>query len=815
MDNYLDQFEQDIQEKPIQWREIFEKLILNWRWFVFSAIFALILGSVYVRMQKDVFEVNSSIQIIDQTRSGQMSEMSVLKQLDAAGFSGRSSYSTMNNEEQVIKSTVLLKRVVTLLELHTNYSQRKYLKTTDLYTSSALYVRLDSVSLWRLKGGLQMTFEPKGKGFLLKGKYNNEDFELKADKLPIVLNTPAGALYVQLRDQGIAFDTELDVAINNTLPKALDAPVNTLYDRISKQDIAFDTDLDVTISNPANIALSLGNSVLSTEVGKMIDVINLKVRVSNVQKGKDILNTLADVYNQDASDQNNLSVVNTAKFIDQRLVLLTSELSEEELKVENYKQKNDLTNIDKDAEIFLDNKSTYFQQQLHVDMQKNLIDYVSEFIKDPNNKNSVIPNLGLSDPGLVQLINTYNELIITRVRLADGSSEANPALQTMNQQLAATRKAINSGIAASKKGLQITGSDLKNQNSLVQSRLRDIPRVEREFIEIKRQQQVKESLYLFLLQKREEAALSKAVYVPKGRVLNTPDFANQVAPKGNLMLLVFLFVGLIIPALVIYILELLNTNIRNRADVEKLTDIPVITELAHNKTDATFVDFENAKNTNSELFRLLRTKLQFTLDHPAEKVILVTSTMSGEGKTFASVNLAISIAMTDKKVLLMGMDLRRPQLSKHFDLHNEVGITSYLSGQEKDYNEMIYTHKNFPDLDIMPAGVIPPNPTELIMKERFATLMTALKTKYDYIIVDTAPVGAVSDTLLIDRVADITLYVTRAEYTDKRNIEFVNRLQSENSLKRIYILVNDVDVDSQRYGYNAKYGYGYGYGVEK
>lgn len=778
MDNYLDQFEQDIQEKPIQWREIFEKLLMNWRWFVFSAIMALILGSVYVRMQDDVYEVESSLQIIDQTRSGQMSEMSILKQLDAVGVSGRSSYSAMNNEEQVIKSTMLLKRVVTLLELHTTYSQTNFLKTTELYNSSDLYVRLDSLSLWELKGSLSMTFEPVSNGFLLKGSYNNEDFELKGLKLPVVLNTPAGTLYVQLRDQNKAFDTNLNVVIYN----------------------------------PTRATRSLQSGILSTEVGKMVDVVNLKVRVSNVQKGKDILNALSETFNQDASEQNNLSAVNTSKFIDQRLVLLTSELSEEELKVENYKQRNDLTNIDKDASVFLDNKSSFYQQQLEIEMQKNLIEYVSDFIKDPNNENSAIPNLGLSDAGLMQLINAYNSLILTRVRLADGSSEANPALLNMNQQLAATRKAIISGIAASKKGLQISGSDLKVQNTMIQSKIRDIPRVEREFIEIKRQQQVKETLYLFLLQKREEAALSKAVYVPKGRVLNTPDFANQVAPKRAMMMMVFMFLGLIIPAVVIYLLELLNTNIRNRSDVERLTDVPVITELAHSKANSIFIDFDDNQNVNSELFRLLRTKLQFTLDHPTEKVILVTSTMSGEGKTFVCTNLAISLSMADKKVLLMGMDLRRPQVAKNFNSSSKNGITSYLSGQIKDYTELIFTSENHPNLDLMPSGVIPPNPNELIMKERFADMVAELKKKYDYIIIDTAPVGAVSDTLLIDRVSDITLYVSRADYTDKRSVEFINRLHNEKSLKRMYILVNGVDVESHRYGYKARYGYGYGYG---
>jgi capsular exopolysaccharide synthesis family protein len=778
MDNYLDQFEQDIQEKPIDWREIFETLLMNWKWFVFSAVVALLAGSLYVRMQKDVYELKSSILIIDQSRSGQMNEMSVLRQLDAVGVGGGRSYSMVNNEEQVLISTVLLRKVVERLELYTSYSQKDFLKTTDLYVGSPLYVRLDSVSLAGLKSPLSMWIKPSGKGISLKGDFAGNEFELSATSLPAVLNTPAGVIYIQRRDKNIAFDH----------------------------------DLTVTIQNPVKVARSLSRGVITTEVGKMIDVINLTVKINNVKKGQDILNTLAEVYNRDASEQNSLSAVNTALFIDGRLKLLASELSDVEKDVENYKQQNKLTDIKEDVNQYVEKNGIYDRQQIELEMQKNLISYVEEFVKSPSNQYALIPNLGITDPGLTAAIQQYNTLLMTRERVAGGSTEDNPSLKAINQQIMSSRRAIQNGISTSRKGLQITGADLQAQNNLMQQKIRELPRQEREFIEIKRQQQVKESLYLFLLQKREEAALNMAVSVPKGRVLDTPDDAVKVAPKSQLIILVFLFAGLVIPALIIYLLELINTSIRYRSDVEKLTDVPVITELAHNTTPDIFIDYKSNSSSNSELFRLLRTKLQFALEHPVEKVILVTSTMPGEGKTFASINLAITLSLAEKKVLLMGMDLRRPQLSKHFGLHNTEGITSYLAGQVADIHKLISSSENYPSLDILPAGYIPPNPTELIMKDRFNLMVEALKKEYDYIVIDTAPVGAVSDTLLIDRVADITLYITRADVTDKRNVELINRLHNEKSLKRIYIVVNDVDVDAQRYSYKRKYGYGYGYG---
>ena len=776
MDNNFEQFEQDIQEKPIDWREIVEKLIYNWKWFVLSVIIALIAGFIYSRTQNDVYEVKSSILIIDQSKSGQMNEVSVLKQLDAAGIGGGKSTSSVNNEEQVMRSTALMKRVVNRLELQTSYSHRVFMKSEDMYTASPLYVHLDSLSLSHLKSSLELNIKPENGQLTIDGSYNSSTFQLQAKELPAILKTPAGRIYILLRS-GKTFPNE---------------------------------PIQVTINTTFNTAKYLASAALTTEVGKMADVIDLALKTSNVQKGQDILNTLSDIYNQDATEQNNLSAINTATFIDGRLKLLTSELGDVEKDVENYKKTNKLTDIDVDAQMYLDKNNTYDQLQVQVEMQQHLIKYVEEFIHNPANQSALVPNLGLTDVGLIAVIQKYNELVMLREQVAHGSSVENPALKTLNQQINATRKAIQISISNSRKGLQINDADLGAQNLLIQSKIRDIPRQEREFIEIKRQQQVKETLYLFLLQKREEASLNMAVTVPKGRVLNAPDDATQVGPHRTTIMLVFLVIGLLVPAVIIYLLEIINTSIRNRADVEKNSKIPVISELGHNDSGSIFIDYKTNTCANSELFRLLRAKLQFTLDHPTEKVILVTSTISGEGKTFVGINLSVMLSLSEKKVLIIGMDLRKPQLAKYFGIEFKDGITAYLSGQITDYKSLLYKNIEFPLLDVLPAGVIPPNPNELIMKKRFDSLLDELKKQYDYIVIDSAPVGVVSDSYLIDRVSDLTLYVCRARYTDKRTIEFINRIQDEKSLKRLFLVVNDVDLDSNKYAYHRKYGYGYG-----
>jgi capsular exopolysaccharide synthesis family protein len=339
-----------------------------------------------------------------------------------------------------------------------------------------------------------------------------------------------------------------------------------------------------------------------------------------------------------------------------------------------------------------------------------------------------------------------------------------------------------------------------------------VPRKEREFLEIQRQQQVKETLYLFLLQKREEAALQMAVTVPKARVIDSADDSLQVAPRSSLILLVFFVLGLVIPILIIYVRDLIDTSIHSREDVEAITNLPVLTELGHNTSGQSIVDQHDATNSNPELLRLLRTKLQFVLDYPTQKVVMVTSTEPGEGKTFVSVNLAIILSMADKKVLLLGLDLRKPKLTKLFELPDKEGITSYLTGLESDVHKFVLSIPEYPNLDLLPSGMIPPNPNELIMRQRLDDMFEILKPEYDYIILDTAPVGAVSDTLLLHRFSDVTLYVCRAEYSDRRNLQFVDRLAKEGSLNPIYLIINDVHMEKHHYGYRYGYRHGYRYG---
>ncbi len=784
MANYnIDDLEYLAEDKPINWREIFEKLIYNWKWITLSLVLFTMLGYVYVKMQRDTFQTNATLLVADQSKTGQMSEMALVQQLSNTRTGSSFGLSSqINNEIAVITSTEIMKRVVNELELYTTYDRKTLLETQELYTSSPYYVKLDSTSYANLKIGVNFDIVKNGNKYEIRGKFEGVEYNKYVNSLPATLITPAGKMVILVQNQS-----------------AIDYTVNV---RITPIMIA---------------ARYYARGALSVSTEKLLDVLNISVKAYNVQKAKDIVNTLIRIYNQDAIEQINRSALYTAKFIDERLNLKTQELQGVETEIEKYKKENQLTNIQADAALYMQSNSENEKKRVTSEVQLELIKYVEDFLSDSKNREEMIPNLGLTDGGLISVVGKYNELVMTRQRIAQGSSSDNPALKNIDQQIASTRRSIQSSIATSRRGLQLSNRSFGAQDNQIKSKLSNIPRQEREILEVSRTQQVKQTLYLFLLQKREEASLSMAVALPKGRLLNAPDSAVHVAPRSIMLLAVFILIGLIIPVTIILLKDMLKSNISDRTDLEKLTKIPIIGVLGHNKDNNSIIDHTSNANANSELFRLMRAKLQFALDQPKEKVLLVTSTEAGEGKTFVSMNLAVSISLTDKKVILLGLDLRKPMLAKYFNLVQKEGLTSYLSGIKTDYKSMIETSTEYPTLDILPAGVIPPNPNELILKDRMDKLIAELREKYDFIVIDSAPVGAVSDTYLLDRVADLTIYTCRVNYTDKRSIEFLNKINSENSLKRLYIVLNDVDTETgrHRYGSYRKYGYGYGYGYGK
>lgn len=529
------------------------------------------------------------------------------------------------------------------------------------------------------------------------------------------------------------------------------------------------------------------------------------------------------VYNIDTNTEKNEVAQKSADFIEERIGIINNELGTTENELAAFKQRAGLTDLSSDAQLALQESSKYEQQYAENATQINLVTYLRDYINNPDNNDEVIPaNVGLSDVNLASAIEKYNNLVVERKRLLRTSSESNPAIINLNTGIEAMRHNVKTTVNSVLKGLQITRNNIDRQSRKYESRISNAPKQEQEFMTISRQQEIKATLYIMLLQKREENAITLAATANNGRIIEEPIPGGIVSPKGKLIYIIALVIGIGIPISIIYLLNLLRFRIEGHTDVEKLTTVPIIgdiplTDAGKNGTPTIAVR-ENDNNIMAETFRSLRTNLLFIMGDPDKKVILVTSTISGEGKTFMASNLAVSLALLGKKVILVGLDIRKPGLNKIFHLsHKEKGITQYLAApQSTDLHALIQPSGITSNLDLLLGGPIPPNPTELLARQSLEDTISTLRKEYDYIVLDTAPIGMVTDTLILSRVADASIYVCRADYTHKTDYQLINELQEHHRLPNLCTVVNGIDMKKKKYGYYYGYGkYGKYYGLHK
>mgnify|MGYP000982629047 FL=1 len=538
---------------------------------------------------------------------------------------------------------------------------------------------------------------------------------------------------------------------------------------------------------------------------KKANLIRLGILENNIQRGKDLLNTIITTYNDNGIQTKNLEASQTAHFLNIRIDSIITELSEIEKKIELYKRSNNLTNIEAEAKIILEQNGIFKEKLVETETQRQIVSLIEKFMSDPQNKYSLMPfNSGLSDKSSIEAIQNYNELILKRLKLLQTAKPNSPTIKLIEQQIDANRENVQNTISNMKSGIEIALKDLHAQEKTFISRIKNMPTQEREFINIKRQQLIKEELYLFLLQKKEENAITLAVATPKGQIVDKAYNINKPVGATRLMLLSFsILIGLLLPIIYLYLRNIFKTKFGTRSELEALTDIPILGEICTNDTNENIVVKDGSTSPISELFRLLRSNIQFILNGKDEKVILVTSSTSGEGKSFISSNFAKTLALSGKKVILIGMDIRNPRLGDYLKLQNKYGLTNYLATNTITIPEIIVPKVLHDNMDIILAGPIPPNPAELLSSEKLKGLIDELKQTYDYIILDTAPVGLISDTFNFAYISDMTIYVCRANYTTKDNIRYANTLVQNNRLKKMSFVINAT---------NAKQGYGYGYG---
>lgn len=796
-------------EKPIDYKAILFEYLMYWPWILGCIIVMGITMYAYLRYKAPIYNINATVLIKqdDQTKSSSIPPMQAMQDLGMLSMANN-----FDNEVEIIRSRTLVKKVVNKLNLYINYKEKQTFRyPADLYKNSPVQVWTtpeEADCLFR-PVTLEMTCTPNGQVDVKANFYpdpNSGEITIHKhfDKLPGVLTTPVGVFTLSSnRDSTLAQINEVRT-------------------------------ITAIITPPTAVANNYANNLTSEPTSKTTTIASLSLEESNTSRGIDFINMLVTLYNEDANNDKNEVAAKTAQFIDERIRIINQELGTTESQLASFKQQAGLTDLSSDAQLALKENSVYQQKQAENATQLRLVAFLKNYINDTKNEMEVIPtNVGLADQGLSELIIKYNDLLIERKRLLRTSSESNPAVVQLDAGIRATRINVQTTVENVEKALLITQSDLDREGKKYATRISNAPTQEKELMSITRQQEIKASLYLLLLQKREENAITLASTATNGRIIEEAMADNYpISPNKKMFYLIALILGIGIPVGIIYLRDLLRFKIESRADIEKITDIPVVGDIPLTDTEGhPIVVQENRNGLMEEVFRSVRTNLQYMLGE-GQKVILFTSTTSGEGKSFSAGNLACSFAFMGKKVVIVGLDIRKPGLNKVFEIsHKERGITQYLADpKHTDLLSLCQPSAISPNLFILPGGTVPPNPTELVARKTLDEAIEQLKQSFDYVLLDTAPIGMVTDTQLIARVADLSVYVCRADYTHKSDYELINDLKRENKLPNLCTLINGIDMDQRKngyyygygkygkygkYGYGKKYGYGYGYGYEE
>ena len=760
-------------------------VVLHWYWIVLSTIVALGAAFSYLKYTRPVYASNMKILVKDEDSRSRMYRGGQLA-LESMGVISNSN--GFENELEILTSSNISQRVIKSLKLYVSYELDGRLRNHELYKNNPYIVDMPENQLVDLHSLIQLKIDRQGDGVHVAGEIyvprSKEPilFERSVKELPGSFNTPVGTITLQ-RNPGVGAE----------LPK------QTMYATIMPLEYA---------------AKAYGSRLSVSASSKTTTVAVLNYLDTQPERAIDYLNELFRSYNEDANEDKNEVALKTEEFLKNRISAIREELDATESNLESYKKKNELINLTNDASNALNKLTEYQKEQVELETQLNLVTALLDYVDDPRNAFNVVPsNLGLKDADMSNLLNKYNDYVLQRNRLLKSSSPENPYVKRLTAQLEEMWPTIRLSLKSVRENILTQKRSAEDQYNLFSRRVGEAPTQERSLNNIIRQQEIKVELYLMLLQKREENYISLNSTAAKARVIDDPRSTGQVSPKTKVILLGALVLGLCFPVGLIYLLGLLRYRIEGREDVEMLTKIPVLADipLAPKSLDGelSLAVRENSNDMMEEAFRGLRTNLRFVLSEK-ENVIACTSCIPGEGKTFVSTNLAMSLALLGKRVIIVGLDIRKPRLVKLFGLSSDHrGITTFLSSDSGDFQDLdkqIHHAVLNPNLDVLPAGVIPPNPGELISREQLDHAIALLREHYDYVIVDTPPVGLVSDTLSAARVADMTIMVCRADYSPRNNFQLINALHHDNKMPKITLVLNGIDLKKRKYGYY--YGYG-------
>ena len=797
---------QTSEESSFDIKTIYTLVVLNWQWFALSMIIFVFGTLLYLRyFTSPVYQMSAKMLIKDEqnnrARSNQM-----LANMQDFGFMTNST--GIDNEVEILKSRILAYEVVKDLKLYTEYKSEGRLRKSLVYKYQPVSVDLDAESLNildKLRKSFSFVLTKDADKYHVEGV--NGEFKGAFTTLPASLETPYGTL---------TFSKNL-VAEQEKVELGLAGPDEKDSDRNMK--------MIVTFTSPFLVASKYASSLKVAPTSKLTSIAELTLNDGSADRAYDYLKHLAVCYNRQANADKNEIAYKTEEFINSRLERISTELGATESELENYKRTNNLTQIRLDATQTMTQANQYYGQLMQANTQIQILDELRRHIDNPSNRYQIIPsNVGLSDAASSSLISQYNKTVLDRNRLLASASESSPMVQAQTSLLDQLEVSIQEALKQARRTADIQRQGVERQYQEFQSRVNSTPEQERILTQIGRQQEVKSGLYLMLLQKREENSISLAATADKGRLIDDPSYGGKVSPKSSIILLAAIFLGFALPLLIAYVIGLLRYRIEGHEDVVKLTSLPIVADVAVAsdavKDSAGIVVHENQNNQIDEIFRSMRTNIQFMMKD-TEKVILFTSATSGEGKTFNAANLAVSFALLGKKVILAGLDIRKPALGRLFGITDrQAGISTLLvkeSVSEADVNSQIRPSGTNKNLDLLMAGPTPPNPTELLARTNLKVVFDILKEKYDYIIVDSAPVGLVTDTLQVGKYVDVTVFVCRSDYTPKSSFALLNDLYKDKKLKNTCVVINGIDMSKKKYGYYYGYGrygkYGrYGYG---
>ncbi|TWJ04613.1 capsular exopolysaccharide synthesis family protein [Mucilaginibacter frigoritolerans] len=759
------------EEESFDYKELLGKIISSWYIFVFSIAICVSLSILYLRYATPDYKITSKLLVQDEKSSpsggpsnAMMTDFSSLFDLP----------SNAQNEIDIIKSRSLMEKVVEQLKLNLTIFRKGRFKSDELFYDSPFEVSLSSKTDSISSALYEIKIAENGVINVLSSQ-NDININTKFDDS------------VKLKEYSLIF--------KKILPKVAGTYLLSIIPKDNEVE-ALSKSLDVQLSD------------------KQSTTIDIAFIYPVAKKGEVILQSLMNNYIQSNLENKVQTADSTVAFIDRRLIIVQKELSGVEKDFEGFKKENNLANIEEQSKALVTGANDYFNQLNVIEIQLSVINDLEKYVTNPANKNIIPSSLTDQDPVFADAIGKYNDLLIERSKMELSYKEDNPLVKSLDNQISEVKSNLIKSFEAYKKGLSISKKELVTRNSLFTNQIKSAPGKERVFLDYSRQQTLKQELYLYLLQKREETMLTKTSTISSTRIIdNAKSDRLPIKPNRSLIHLIGLALGILLPFIFLYFKSALTIRIFSKQDIEKHTQIPIVAEIGNNIENKNLVVVENSRSVISEQFRSLRTNLQYLIKQNDPQIIMLTSSMSGEGKTFISLNLGSTLAITGKKVLFMELDLRKPKLTSSLGLENLNGFTNCVVSENNDLDSYIRPLTFSENCFLMSSGPIPPNPAEILLNEKVPLIFAELKKKFDFIIIDSPPVGLVADSLLLEDYVNLSLYVVRQAYTFKSQLDILNKLVAEKKLKHAYLVVNDIATQKVGYyGYGYGYGHGYGYG---